>query len=155
MLTNRADDEQDEEGVEHGRQRCRERRHDVAEGAHAAEEAHDAEGAEGAEHVDGHGHGPERDEREGDDDEVESVPAVAEEGADPVGVEVDGKFDREDCGEKSVHQLQTVADYGRGAAARVEGAGELRFRGVNQKVLPQGSSDIKNRKPGLDCFAPS
>ena len=142
FLTYRGNDEQYEEGVEDGHDGGRQRRYDVAQRAHAAKEAHDAEGAEGAQHVDGHGHGAQRDERQGNDDEIEVVPAVAQEGADPVGVEVDGELDCEDDGEEHVQQLEKVAKGGRCPAACIQGAGELRLGCIDHKVLPRYGGSI-------------
>ena len=142
-LTYGGDDEENEECVEHGHDGGGERRHDVAERAHAAEEADDAEGAQRPDRVDRHADGPQSHERQQDDDAVEDIPAVLQEGVEPVGVGVDDELDGEDEGEEHVHALQADAGGGEAAVAVCERVGELRLCCVYEKVLRPASSIFK------------
>ena len=136
-LTYGGDDEENEECVEHGHDGGGERRHDVAERAHAAEEADDAEGAQRPDRVDRHADGPQSHERQQDDDAVEDIPAVLQEGVEPVGVGVDDELDGEDEGEEHIHALQADAGGGEAAVAVCERVGELRLCCVHGEVLPE------------------
>ena len=149
-LTYRGHDEHNQEGVEHGHHRSRDRRHDVAQRAHAAEEADDAEGAQRAERVDGHRDGAQRDERERHHGGVKDVPAVRREGPEPVRVGVDGQLGGEDDGEEGVDALEALTD-GSGCAVAVdEGFHELGLRGVGQKILVKLAQSARSYRPGVN-----
>ena len=106
VRTDGSDDEEDEEGVEHGHDCRGQRRDDVAQGADSAEEADHAKRANGAEHVDGQRDGPEGDERQRDDDNVEHVPAVAYERVKPA------RRHPTDCGKATREKLYLPGQVG-------------------------------------------
>lgn len=82
-LTYCTDDEEDKKRVQDGQQGRSKRRDDVAQRADSAEEADDPKGADRAEHIDRHRDGTEGNEGEGHYADVEHVPTVTDEGAEP------------------------------------------------------------------------
>ncbi len=110
--TDHGDDEVDEEGVAHGDDGDGEGGQDLLGGLEAAEKAHHAQRAEDA---DGEVEGPEDDDGHGDDEGVEDRPAVGEEGAEPVGEEVEKQLEGEEDGEDDVELVQGPLYVGRGA----------------------------------------
>ena len=89
---------------------------DLAELCDALEEADGADGADGAEGVDARGpvvHG-EAGDGERDDEEVEEVPALAQEGEERVGEEVDEEVDGEEDGEEDVGGVEGARSVGVG-----------------------------------------
>ena len=86
---------------------------DLAEAGDALEQADCADGADGAEGVDAGGavvHG-EAGDGEGDDQEVEQVPALAQEGEGRLGEEVDGEVDGEEAGEEDVDGVKSARSH--------------------------------------------
>ena len=106
-LTDAHKEEEDEEDVEHGRQRQREGRDDLAQRLDAAEEADDAEGTQDAYDAGGLVGDNERHDRHGDDEGVEQAPSVLDEGLEPVGEHVDRKLY---CEEERKEEVELVED---------------------------------------------
>ena len=101
----------------------------------AAEEADDAEGAHEAEDGDGYVGVAEGDEGHEDDEGVEQAPGVGEEGAEPVGEEVDEQLRREDGGEGVVGRVHAPPQRRLAAGAVGELVDELRLEQVHHEVL--------------------
>jgi hypothetical protein len=101
-LTDAGEDEDDEEGAGHGVHGLGERGEDAADGLEPAEDAQHAGAAEEEQEAERQAGGGQADEGEADDGEVEDGPGVAEEGPEPVGVEVDGELAGEEEDEEEV-----------------------------------------------------
>ena len=106
MVTDHGYDEHDQEGVEDGDDGGGQGGEDALEGVEAAEEAKHAKCSEDA---DGEVKRAEGDEGERDNDGVKATPAVVEELAQPVGVEVDDQLDGESNGEAEVEHVECVS----------------------------------------------
>ena len=132
-LTYGGEDDHHEEGVEHGDDCGGQRGEHAAQLVQLAEEADDAKGAEEAQGGDGKVDGPEGEEGDEDVDGVEEVPAVADEGDEPVAVGVDGELEDEDEGEDDVEVVQGVLEP-RGGVPLEEGD-VLRLDDVGGEVL--------------------
>ncbi len=134
-LTDGYDEQHEQEGVEHGRDRRRKAGDDVLEGAEAAEDADDAERPHHAQDGDGHVEGAEGENGEEHDRGVDEVVGVAEEGREPVRVGVHRELDREDAREADVQGVEQPAGVGEGAVGADHLAVELRLGGVDDEVL--------------------
>ena len=133
-LTDGGDDEDDEEGVGHRQHRVGQRREDLGDGGQLAEDAQHAAAAQQQDQADGQADGGEAHDGEGDNDDVEEVPAVADEVAEPVGEGVDDELDAERDDEEEVQLVQ--GREGRGLRAGVEV--HLRLGDAHGEVLRGG-----------------
>ena len=144
-LTDAGDDEEHEQRVGHGQHGLGQRAEDVLERLHAAEEPDHAQGAHDAQHVGGHGDGAERDQREGDHDHVQLVPAVGGEAEEPVREHVDQELGGEDGREEDVDALEDARLAGGGGVlGRDAGGGDanaaLGGGDAGEEVLPARAS---------------
>ncbi len=134
-LTHEDEDEEDAEGVEHGRDRRRQRAHDVRQALEPAEDSDDPKHPDHPHDGDRDRDRPERDQRQRDHDEVEDVPAAAEELAEPVAVKVEEELDGEHAGEEVVQALEELP----GGGERSVGVRDfdLRLNCVGEEVLQE------------------
>ena len=144
-LTDAGDDEEHEQRVGHGQHGLGQRAEDVLERLHAAEEPDHAQGAHDAQHVGGHGDGAERDQREGDHDHVQLVPAVGGEAEEPMREHVDQELGGEDGREEDVDALEDARLAGGGGVlGRDAGGGDanaaLGGGDAGEEVLPARAS---------------
>ena len=95
VLTEGHDDEDDEEGVGHGKERVGQRREDLGDGGQLAEDAQHAAAAEQQDQAQRDADRGEADDGEGHNDQVKEAPAVGDERAPPVGEEVEEQLGRE------------------------------------------------------------
>ena len=143
-LTHAGDDDEDEEGVHHRDDGGEAGGDHLLEGLEAAEEADDAEGPHHAEDGDRQVDRPQRGQGEGDHDQVDEVPAVAEEWPQPVGEHVEEQLDGEDGGEEQVQVVEGAADVGGRAVVVHEGLDQLCLRYVGSKILElKGKGDYR------------
>ena len=105
-LTDGGDDEDDEEGVAHGQERVGEGGEDLGHRPQLAEDAQHAAAAQQQDQAEREADGREADDREGHDDEVEQAPSVGDEGAPPVGVEVEEQLGRECDDEDEIERVE-------------------------------------------------
>ncbi len=108
-LTDAGHDEEDEEGVEHGKDGLRDGVENLPDRLDAGEEAQHPEGAEAAQHAGWDVDGTQGDQGHGDDEEVEEAPGVGEELLPPARKHVAGQLHREDGGEGIVEIREEVA----------------------------------------------
>ena len=106
VLTEGHDDEDDEEGVGHGKERVGQRREDLGDGGQLAEDAQHAAAAQQQDQAQRDADRGEADDGEGDDDEVEDAPGVGDEGTPPVGEEVEEQLGREGDDQDKVDRVQ-------------------------------------------------
>ena len=114
-LTDAEDDDEDDEGVHHGDDGGGDGGDHGLEGLDAAEEADDAEGPHELDEPVGDGGHRVGGEGSADDDDVEPVPAVQHEAAEPVAEEVEKKLDGESEGEEHVDARVRLPEVRQGA----------------------------------------
>ena len=102
-LTDSEHDDQDEEGVHHGKYRSGDGRDHGLERLDAAEEANDAEGPHELHQPVRDVGDPKVDQRDADDEHVEPVPAAADEALEPIREDVEDELHREGEGEEHVY----------------------------------------------------
>ena len=134
--------EQDQKSVEDRKDGGCERGDNVAQRAHAAEEADDAKGSKGTEDINGHRDRAEGDERQGYNEGVEYVPAVAHEAAKPVGIGVDEELRRKNECKGGVKQFQPASQGCFFAVAIDKRGDELGFGIIDQKVLTYSRKNV-------------
>jgi hypothetical protein len=111
-LTYAGEDGHDKEGVGHGDDGGDAGGDHLLERLDSAEEPDHAEDAHHAEDVHGQVDRPQRRQGENDDDEVQDVPAAAEEGPEPIRVEVEEKLDGKDNREEHVEVVEDSGEVG-------------------------------------------
>ena len=114
-LTDAEDDDEDDEGVHHGDDGGGDGGDHGLEGLDAAEEADDAEGPHELDEPVGDGGHRVGGEGGADDEDVEPVPAVQHEAAEPVAEEIEKKLDGESEGEEHVDARIRLPEVRQGA----------------------------------------
>jgi hypothetical protein len=145
--TDGGDDEDDEEGVGHGDEGVGDGGEDLGDGLELAEDAEDAAAADEQHQAEGDADRGEADEGEDDDEEVEEAPAVGEEGAPPVGEEVERQLGGEGDDEEEVD----LAQVGDPVVVRVVGA-DLRLADADGKVLRAGKESGSSHSARINGF---
>ena len=104
-LTDACNDEDDDEGVHHRRDREGERCQHFPQRPDLAEQPDHPDRPKAQHQADRHVDRREADEGQPDNDQVQKAPAVGEEGLEPIRVEIEDELDGEDYGEEEVQRV--------------------------------------------------